>query len=802
MRCYFFARGGTTMRATYIFSCFLSLSTLTSVAIAQEAEQPEVAIAQEAEQPDKSRIIEEIVVTSTYRETNLMDTAVSVSAVDADLIGQIGASEMSELFRSLPGLNMVASDAGSNRFVVRGVSSQTGDASYQQTFATVAVYLDDTPMTSATGPSRQLSGSLFDIARVEVLKGPQGTLFGEGSQSGTIRYIYNEPNTEEFETSVKGVLNGQAQTDDLSFRLDGMVNIPMTDNFAVRISAFQEDEAGWIDKTNLASVSEDENTLVSTGGRVSAKWWINDKVSAKGTVFYVDTENKGTRISTSAYEENVNVRLPGLTANAQDEVILYNLRFDIDLGFAALTSTTSYFDRKAHSYSEFSAEIAALFDTFVGFNVNLGPFLAGERDPANFPIPCNVNPDPNAALGFFNGFCPNGNGMTLFGFSNDSTAESQRFVQEFRLISSGDGPWLWTAGLFYKDSSDSIDAFQPFGVTPGLEATIPFFTPLFTDPSNDHVDTLEEIAAFGEATYIFNEHWEVTLGARVSNLKQDFENTSQTTDDTPFSPKAVVSWRPVDGSLYYFSYATGFRPGNNNNGQEFNARQFAQGGLPQAAIDQALSRVTYDGDEMINYEMGAKWSLWDGRLRLTSSIYHLDWQDAILLFRDLTIPSANNTFNQNAGTAHSTGIELQMDLAPTDNLRIRLGADYNEAEIDSGPLKGNTLLHAPETSLSLGFDYTMPLPRGLQGRFMLNYQYVDDQFGDSANTNVIDDYNLVGVRYTLESLSDERWSVALFANNLLNDEVILNIAPQSGFSYFLYERPRVVGLEFNWRGGK
>ena len=138
-----------------------------------------------------------------------MDTPAAISAVDEQLIRDMGATNVADLFRNIPGLNMTGADSGANRFVVRGITSQVGTSAFAQTFSTVAVYIDDTPMTSANGPAQQLAGSLFDIERVEVLKGPQGTLFGEGSQGGTIRYIYNKPSVDGFDAEISGRLRKQ-----------------------------------------------------------------------------------------------------------------------------------------------------------------------------------------------------------------------------------------------------------------------------------------------------------------------------------------------------------------------------------------------------------------------------------------------------------------------------------------------------------------------------------------------------------------------------------------------------------------
>ena len=748
-------------------------------------------------QNDNESYIEEIVVTATYRETNLMDTPLAISALDEDMIEQLGATDISGVFRSIPGFNVASSDTGTNRFVVRGISSQTGAGSAAQTHASVATYIDDTPMTSATGPARQLAGSLFDIKRVEVLKGPQGTLFGEGSQGGTIRYIYNEADPSALDFKVKAGFNTQDESDDNGFRADGMINLPLSDNFAVRVSAFSEERAGWIDKTNISPIEEDINTLKSVGGRLSARWDISDALTAKASVFHTDTETEGAAIAQMPYVENQNGRIPGRPATSEDEFTLYNLRFDYELAGATFTSTTSYFERDTNAQAETLASLAGLLDRFVGLGVNLASLGAG----GPIVIPCN--PGPQDA--FFSNFgaCPYGDGLSLRALNNDSTSESERFIQEFRLVSDGEGPWLWTLGAFYKTSEDYREDFQPISMNPGREALQPVFAALFMDPSNRHTTELDEISVFGEVTYAFNEQWEATVGARFAKLEQEFENTATGTDDSPISPKAVLSFCPTDDQLYYFSYANGFRPGNVNNGQEFNVRQFTANGLPQQFIDRAASLITYESDEVDSFELGAKLTFADGRAQLATSAYYMDWSDTIMQFVDPTIPSVNNTFNRNAGAAHSQGVELEFTWMPVDSLNVRLAADFNEAETDNDNLangvpEGNRLVYAPEWSTSLSVDYLFDIG-SLQARLRADHQRVDDQFGDPENTLKIDGYDVTNLRFTLTDPADSRWSASLFANNVTGEDSRLSVVTLVGTVSNVYIQPRVVGLELTWQ---
>jgi iron complex outermembrane receptor protein len=265
----------------------------------------------------------------------------------------------------------------------------------------------------------------------------------------------------------------------------------------------------------------------------------------------------------------------------------------------------------------------------------------------------------------------------------------------------------------------------------------------------------------------------------------------------------VVSFRPTDDQLYYFNYANGFRPGNVNNGMEFNIRQFTAAGLPQQFIDQAASLLTYESDEVDSFELGAKLTFADGRAQLATAAYYMDWSDTIMLFSDPTIPSVNQSFNQNAGAAHSQGLELELTWMPVDSLNVRLAADFNEAETDKDNLannvpEGNSLIYAPEWSASLSVDYVFNIG-SLQARLRADHQRVDEQFGDPQNTLKIDEYDVTNLRLTLADPADNRWSASLFANNVTGEDAVVSLFTLVGTTSNVYLQPRVVGLEFTWQ---
>ena len=224
-----------------------------------------------AESEEKEEgIIEEVVVTATYRETDLMDTPVSISAVTDKMVRDTGAQDMEGLFTLIPGLNMSSSGGeGKHRYTVRGVTAQSGYVGSSPTLGTVGIYIDDVPVTSNLGPQSQMNGTLFDIERVEVLKGPQGTLFGEGSQGGTVRFLYKQPDPGGFDAAVTLSTAAMEDSDDNSSRIDGMVNLPLGDSAALRLTAWRSETAGFID--NQTPVEPDYNTAESEGARAAVR---------------------------------------------------------------------------------------------------------------------------------------------------------------------------------------------------------------------------------------------------------------------------------------------------------------------------------------------------------------------------------------------------------------------------------------------------------------------------------------------------------------------------------------------------
>ena len=396
---------------------------------------------------------------------------------------------------------------------------------------------------------------------------------------------------------------------------------------------------------------------------------------------------------------------------------------------------------------------------------------------------------------------------------------SERWVQEFRLVSPGDRRLRWTAGAFWKDSEDHSQNQQVASYSPGREIFGVFLDPLLTIPANTHTDLLEEYAVFGEVSYDLTDQLEVTVGLRVSDMEQYFSNTDSGTDDTPVSPKFVLSWRPTDDLLLYFNYTTGFRPGNVNNHMAFNYRQLeiqiqtaeALGGsaaipILRQAQEVSLTHRFFDGDDVESYELGLKTTLWDGRVRILASAYRVDWNDMIVIEADpflAPLTPGTEVYNTNSGGAEVQGFELEVGALVTERLHIRLAMDAKNTEAVQGPLfstysgEGNEMIFAPNQTASLAVDYTIPLGRDWTAVLHADRAWVDEQFADTANLRVVPSYRKTNARVTLRS-GDDKWRIAAFVTNLDNDEILRGRSSYLDTPLFWFP-PRQIGIEVGYQ---
>ena len=443
--------------------------------------------------------VEEMVVTATFRETTVMDTALSVDSVSQDKLDQLGADSLEEVFRSVSGLNLYSEGTGRSRIIIRGISGQASNYPGGQMGATTGVYIDDVPMSSVMSPEYASAGDAFDLQRIEVLKGPQGTLFGESSQGGTVRYIYNKPNPDAFESTVR--MKGMSGADSSSsYRVDALVNFPFSNgdtDGAVRVSGYQGKRGGYIDWITVDNNEPDWNDSSTSGGRLSILAETENLTFQYSSIFG-KTNGNGNNMSYSGptaanpFLDNKSIIPPysaagalaagsyvGLAAPAaqyyvganavdshtpgnDEDYQVHSLKFEVDTGAGTFSSITSYLDRYVQRRTPTNTEAAFVIDIYTGgLNVNFARGVFDSSGAENCFIPCNGAAfvpffgEQNAS--FTNVFmAPFPDGGSVSSYNPKVSGATERVTQEFRFTSDTSENLFWVVGAFFKDTTDNV----------------------------------------------------------------------------------------------------------------------------------------------------------------------------------------------------------------------------------------------------------------------------------------------------------------------------------------------------------
>ncbi len=781
---------GRTVKSARVFFGLLALLPATTHAASADR--------------NEALVIEEILVTATFRDTAEMDTPLAMTALSDSMIENMGLQNMADLGLAVPSLNVTQTDSSRTNIAIRGIKAISGYEAPNQTKAMTSIYIDETPVTGGQEPDRQIGGVMFDLARVEVLNGPQGTLFGEGSMAGTIRYISNQPDLSEWASKVQVNVNGMSESGETGYRFDGMINIPLVeDKFAVRLVGFSTETPGYLDRRTVGgtTLERDINSEKSSGGRITAKWQASDKLSVKLTVSTLDSDTDSYAWASAPYF--VETQPSPFATGSYDDLDQYNLVIEYELPFADFLSSTSYLDREGFYAQEFLETGVHLIDWYAALvnNYQLPPF----GDPSA-PIPFTGNPQDMTNMTSFAG--------TFF-------IETQRFAQEFRLVSNGDGPFQWITGFFYKDSDDVTNRNAPFTLTPATEQWRPQYASFLEAPENSPENSLEEYAIFGDISYALSDTWEVNAGIRYTDMEQEFSRVAEGTDDEEWTPRVGLTWRPSENAMLYGIVSSGFRPGGYNGDLNFdlgilNNLLATAGDIPlpthdggTALVSERIAAVNeklyFDGDTAINYELGAKIVMWD-RINVTASAFYFDWEDAVLLqdAGPLVGVTSALTYNGNTGDAYSKGIDLSAAGMVTENFFLRLGVQWIEAEIDSsfqpkGGLpqpKGNRLPDSPEWKWTASAAYMFPVMAGVEGEVRLDWSGQSKSWSDVSNTEEVPSYDIANLRITIREASENRWRVALYGRNLFDDEILVWNGGVTDFGIVnSYARPRSFGIE-------
>jgi iron complex outermembrane receptor protein len=773
--------------------------------------------------------IEEIVVTATRRSESVQDVPINISAVTGSEIQQQGLTNLAELSAWVPGLHIVDQGArGTGRIIARGLNADPlagAEALVNDGGGMVATYLGDIPI--------YIDLQLNDIERVEVLLGPQGTLYGAGTMAGAIRYIPKRPKFDATEVEVRGSTYQYDNESALGGDGGATINLPISDTMAFRGSYDYRSDPGFIDYkylvrdigvsnpdpdfSNPADVAanlkthDGANDVQTKSSRAALRWDPTDAIDATLT-YYAQVQDAGARnisshdaMGTGKYVSGLRVMEP----NERDNQLLA-LEATADLGFAELTSATGFAQYHEHGHRDQTDLLITLEYSYEAF--------------------------PNFTA-----------------YTKEKQLD-QTFTQELRLVSNSTGKLSWIVGGFYKNF-DSDGTSKEF--TPGYDAfAVANFGGVQLRPDNlEYISKskqkLKEYAGFGEIAYQLTEAWQVTLGMRWYKYEFDtrlatdtplyntvFGGAPQDEIDLEYGPadqsddgvlyKFNTSYQITHDVMTYLTVSEGYRIGNSN------GIALCPDPLPPGQnICAQPDELEYKSDTTTNYEIGAHTSWLDGRLTVNGDVFYIDWQDPQVLS---ATQIGLQPITKNGKGAESKGMELSINWLANENWVVRGSYSYAKAELTDevanliGTINppgfqntitylpgedGDRLPGSPENQGSLFVSYTHPLPDG----YMLDIDYgvvaisnVETRTGNKGYGEHLSGY---AIQDLSAGVSRDQWTVTAFAKNLFDQYAETSASQTRAYIQTVPDingdpvivrsyrhdvlPPRMVGLRFTWQ---
>jgi len=763
-------------RSRYVLVC-IGLLTLTCAWQRASADDP------------SQGALSEVVVTAQRFKSTVQSTPISLSAITGEQLDAAGITSVEELAHDIPGLSMRSAGPGQTEYEARGLASSGGSA------PTVGFYLDEVPMSP---PAQSQTGkvvidpNLYDVDRIELLRGPQGTLYGSGSMGGTVRVITNQPKLDVFEGSVQGALS-----DTQGGRVNGggsfMVNLPLGDMFALRVVGTDTVRSGWIDRVVLnpfpqdtstsrgnvlaapvQSVASDVNNEHLSGGRVSLLFKPNEDLSIVGTALYqgmvmggYDEFDDPPGAAYPAHYEGASIPEP-----IGDALHVYSLTVTDNLGFADLTSASGYFQRHETQTQDASESLSDLLGIY--------PLLA---------VP----------------------------FSEVDI--TRQFSQELRLNSKGTDRFNWVGGLFYSDDRSDWNLFsaQPvFGSPPNPTGIL---------INSDYFYRVRQYAAFADGSYKITDAWKFEAGLRWYRYQSDASAAQYgallsspvptpplnfETSDHGLNPRFDLSYSPSGDLTAYLSASKGYRPGGPSSG-------------PLPTICGGGESPAYKPDTVWDYEVGEKVKLFENWLTINSDFYYIKWNGVQEV---VTIPACGFTFTDNGGNGRSFGPELEITAKLSNEWTVAINGSYTDARVDhptaafaaevisTSPPGGLPscqsasncsvpILNVPKYEGSAALIYTTKVLRDYHFTARISDFYVGPSTDQAYYYGIpLPSYNIINAR---ARLAGDKWSATLFIDNLSN-KVAWNTANNTQFQFnsplltrISTNQPRTFGTEINYR---
>jgi outer membrane receptor protein involved in Fe transport len=764
-------------------------------------------------QDDSSRRLDEIVVTATKRTENLQDVPVAVQAIDTQMLHDLNIQSFNDWVMQAPNVNFDGRGPGQNRVYMRGIT--TGGTIYSsgrsESTESVAFYIDEAAMTS-TG--RNMDVYLLDVERIEVLPGPQGTLYGQSSEAGTIRVVTNKPKMNEWEGMVQGTVNSISHGG-TGYGVEGVLNIPIVeDKFAVRAVGYNIDQAGWIDnvpgtisfsdniymplrpladgaviaeRDNSDSVEKDFNTATYTGGRLTGRLILNDDWELTAGIIAQNLAADGVfEYSPDVGDLQIRSYEP---ETLRDDFVQFNWTLDGRLGMLDMVYAGAYIDEDIdqhvdYNYAVYDLSFLPVYNcTFTDGFVELTGCAAPDEtfhfneNKKRTQHELRFSSDLNDSLSFIGGIW----------YADDETLALQE--------------WMYSAPGIYAQNEPISGARTFYPPRPPETA---FW--------NEILQESDELAFFGELTYDFTDQWSATIGLRRSmiDLKpwgsfnfatrgpvdtdsggslDGFEKANQ--DKTLL--KANLAYRPTEDMMFYATYSEGFRRGGFNR----------QGAVINIQTGEQAFPAFFKSDMVDNYEIGWKLELFDNRLRFNGAAFYLDWTDQQIGLYDPPL-YGNVAFTANLAGSEIKGVESNFTALLTDNLTMSGALTFLDGEITDLPETGaeairpvgSDLARVPSFSGALNFRYDFRVS-GIDSFATLGAQHVGSMLDNLSATVAkdLDAYTLVDASV---GVNIEQWQLRLIGSNLTDERPELSHRYRGGITRIRSGRPRVLSLRVTY----
>ena len=733
---------------------------------------PDSTTSTNTQSTDGAYVLNEIVVTATRRSERLMDVPLSVTVFTQDDLTQKGIVGLEGLARETPGA--VLNDASDNnyRLTARGISTNGWGAGLQ---TTTTVYLDELPI-STIGNTVTLNPNLYDVERVEFLRGPQGTLFGSGSLSGALRILTHSPDLARFDASAQVDIGDTPVASALRQRYDAMVNIPLvTDTLGLRVVTFYRNEDGYID--NVGTGVKNSNALTDSGGRAILLWEPVDRLSIKLLGSYEDSDPKDASLTNPLL--GTRKRYSTIPDQYTSITEIFNSTIAYKLDFADLTSSSTY----STDNQRFNVDLAGTFADTIPFYLYDG--LHGKT-----------------------------------------------FVEETRLVSNTTGRFDWLLGGFYLHRDffvSSIDRSSPeFLAARGITG-LPEDASFASSPTDTRT---YELAGFGDLTYHFTSKLSATGGVRYGRYGGTVDSypgfntqyfvyslfgiaaplaitpTPMATAHYPTagkaSWKASVTYEPTHNLTEYVTVSTGYRT------PVYNSQA---GSVSTVNPKDLIIPAGAGSDNLTNYEMGLKGRWLGGRLTSDLAVYYIDWRNIQV---QANRPSDSVQFATNVGRAASKGLEAEITYMPVTGLELGLNGSLNEAKITeltaeeaiiSGAVKGARLA-SPQVQGSLFGTYSYPFSSAVSGFSSFQIEHVGsfpNMFPNTPGTQGTpsplyghtDTYTYVNLE---SGFGVGKTTTTFYVENLGNSGAVVYIHPEDFVdSRYAILRPRTFGVRFNYQ---